>query len=354
MGRRIAIVVSADSGTELTGGRRDAMRVFSLLTDEETGCCDPGSPAPILDCGTRAQFHLAWYALLDRWNHQDQLLFYFSGHGVMKNGKYALAFGQAPAQQYKPFDHIAADLQFHDVRRAVLILDACHSGAAIKLGAKNAAADVPKLDQPLPDGVVVLASCRESEQSFEFEEGAGSVFTHLLTQGVRTGLGGKPTADNLIGPDDLMTYVNSRLCEPTFANYPQKPVYQVSSADRTVWIARNRSSPSAKAAAPASGRARSLDELQLLYERTERSRHPCLGSTLDCLDWDLIARYAQASKTPLGPSEPREAAARRLGLYSTLSENVLHNAAILCFARAPHALLPQGRALFIRGERRSA
>ncbi|HET9954744.1 MAG TPA: protein kinase [Polyangiaceae bacterium] len=354
MGRRLALVVSADSGSELSGGKRDAMRVFSVLADENLGACDPESPQPIAACSSRARFHEAWHSLLTNWNPQDQLLFYFSGHGVMKHGRYTLAFGAAPSQHYVPFDHLTSDLQAHGVRRAVVILDACHSGAALQAGAKGTDGELPI--QTLPAGIVVLTSCRSAEQSFEFEDGAGSVFTHLLTQGIRSGLGGKPTPDGLIGPDDLVEYINTRLAEPEYANYPQRPSYQVSSADRTVWIARNRSVAPAEARPKVATRAYSIEQLHLLYDRTEKTRHPCPGATLDCLDWDLVAQYAEASRTPLESTEStesRDQAARRLGLYSSLSDDVLHNAAVLCFARAPHALLQQGRALYLRGERSS-
>lgn len=354
MGRRIALVVSAASGAELTGGRRDAMRVYSVLTDEDLGCCDPASPTPVVECSTRAQFEAVWHELIANWEPADQLIFYFSGHGAMKNSKYALAFGAPPQQHYLPFDHIAADLQAHGVRRAVLILDACHSGAALQAGAKELPPEMPCIEQPLPEGVVVLASCRESELSFEFEDGAGSVFTHLFTRAIRSGLGGISTADDLIGPEDVMSYINASLGESAYKNYPQRPTYKVSQADRGVWIARNktpRHAPAPLAPAVPRSAAHSLDELRLLYDRTEKSRHPCSGSTLDCLDWELVSEYASAARTPLAAQERRDSAAGRLGLYSLLSEKTLHNAAVLCFAHAPHALLQQGRAIFIRGDR---
>lgn len=352
MPRRIALVVNADSGAALAAGRRDVFDVFSLLMDASLGGCDSKSPPPVADCASRAAFQEVWHTLLSTWDHQDQLLFYFSGHGVMRHGKYTLAFGAPPVpQQYLPFDNLVTDMQAHAVRRAVLILDACHSGAALKAGIKDGATEPPKLEQNLPDGIVVLASCRESEQSFELDGGTGSVFTSLVAEGIRSGLGGKATGDSLIGPDDLMDYINGRLLEAPYSHYPQRPTYQVSSADRTVWIARNRT-PATSKSEPL-GRAHTLDELQFLYERTERSRHPCLGSTLECLDWELIAQYAAAAGEPLQPGEPRESAARRLQLYSSLSDSLLHKAAVLCFARAPHLLLQQARSIFIQGDRAS-
>lgn len=351
MPRRIALVVNADSGAALAAGRRDVFDVFSLLMDASLGGCDSKSPPPVADCVSRAAFQEVWHTLLSAWDHQDQLLFYFSGHGVMRYGKYTLAFGAPPApQQYLPFDNLVTDMQAHAVRRAVLILDACHSGAALKAGVKDAATEPPKLEQNLPDGIVVLASCRESEQSFELEGGTGSVFTSLVAEGIRSGLGGKATGDSLIGPDDLMDYINGRLLEAPYSHYPQRPTYQVSSADRTVWIARNKT-PAAKSEPP--GRAHTLDELRLLYDLTEGSRHPCLGSTLECLDWELIAQYAAAAGVPLQSGEAHESAARRLQLFSSLSESLLHKAAVLCFARAPHLLLQQARSIFIQGDRAS-
>ena len=299
-----------------------------------------------MDCGSRSQFEAALQTVIRDWNHQDQLVLYYSGHGCMRNGKYVLMFGKAPTHEYLPFDNVASDLQTHGVKKAVLILDACHSGAAMAVGQKSASE--PRLEQDLPSGIVVLASCRKSESSFEFEEGRGSVFTHLLTQGIKSGLDGKPTPDGLIGPADIMTYMNDRLAEPEFADYPQSPTYQVSSADRAVWLARNP----ARAEEPASqsnAGARSIEELQLLYERTEASRRPCPGPTVEDLDWELIRQYADALDVPVRDDETHEDAARRLRLFCPFADTYLHNAAVLCFARQPHEFMPQARSVFVRG-----
>lgn len=349
MGRRFAFCVNAQAGAELTGGRVDAARVHTLLCDEELGHCDARSPPPLLDCETRGRFQDTLLSLIDGWKRQDQLLLYFSGHGRLRNDKYTLVFGQEPRQSYLPFDAVTADLQAYGVDRAIIILDACQSGAALRWGAKSIAALERSHLPELPQGIAVLASCRETESSYELDDGSGSVFTYLLTKGIRSGLDGQPTDDGLIGPGDIIDYINEMLRSDEFASYPQSPVFGIYSADRRLWLAHNRSIPPSEDLPP----TRTLDDLRLLYEMTEKSRWPCKGVTAEHLDADLVHAYAESFAAGSDGTEAGEPLARRLGLYSTIAESDLHQAAVLCFAAEPHRFIPQARAIFTVGAKTS-
>jgi serine/threonine-protein kinase len=350
MGRRLALVVHALSGDELSGGRVDANRIYTLLCDEELGGCDPASPALLLDCTSRGDFLDAMISLIQNWDHQDQLILYFSGHGCLKNNKYTLVFGDKPNETYLPFDSITADLQAHGVSRSIIILDACHSGAALKAGQKGAADLEPSVLPDLPQGIAVLASCRESESSYELDGGSGSVFTHLLNLGIRSGLGGKTTEDGFIGPGDIIEFVNTKLREKEFADYPQKPAFCVYAADRQVWLARNRTQPDEQVADTPPGASRTLEELRLLYEKMEKSRWPCPSASISDLDPELVRAYAHANRIDERGSGI-EGLAHTLKLYSSLADASLHTAAVLCFAESPHLHVPQARSMFTVGKR---
>ncbi len=293
--------------------------------------------------------------ILEDWHHLDQLILYFSGHGEIQHGMYSLIFGEEGARTSVPFGNVMTDIQAQGVTRAIVVLDACYSGAALKHGQKKLCRlDPPELHD-LPRGLVVITSSRATESSYELEDGSASVFTHLFCEGIRTGLGGRSTPDGYIGPEDIVGYVNNQLTMARYSSYPQSPAYGVDNADRQVWLAhdRFRRSGGPTEDQPASSKtSRTLDELRLLYEQTEASRHPCPGVTVEDLDLDAISEFAQhiGDNANIAHENVRDAAAR-LGLYSPISEGKLHLAAVLCFAREPHRFVPQARALFTVGDK---
>ena len=352
MGRRIALVVSALAGDELAAGRTDAGRIHSVLCDEDYGACDPARTRSVQDCPSKIAFQSTLEEVIGGWSSADQLVLYFSGHGRVKHGEYGLVFGEKHAETFLPFGALQAELKSQGVTRAILILDACHSGAALAQGQKSGDVPRPTLQQELPTGIVLLASCRAFQSSYEFDDGSGSVFTHLLIRGIKSGLGGRSTPDDLIGPDDIVEYVNERLGEPEFAKFRQEPVYSVSNAKRQVWLARNCSAEAAKdASGPEVDGARTYDELRHLYRTTAPSSHPCKGCSVDELEWDLVDAFARRTDEPL--EGEREEHARQLGRYSAIDDDYLHRAAVLCFTRAPHKHYPQARALFTVGDKAS-
>jgi len=239
MSSRIALVVNALTGPELSGGRADANNVFAVLNDRELGACAPNGPAPLRDCDSRATFQTKLDDVLKNWRTEDQLILYFSGHGVVRRGVYSLVFGKAPDESFLPFDAIRADLDANGVRRAILILDACQSGAVLQRGAKPWPDGAP-LKAELPAGVAVLASCRHSEHSWENDDGSGSVFTELLIEGIRSGLRGKATEDGKISTGDIINYVNDRLQHDDYRSYAQSAAYGINEAERPIWLALNR------------------------------------------------------------------------------------------------------------------
>ena len=94
MADRFAFVVNALSGPELKAGRSDADQIHSLLCDPDIGDCRTKGTSLLQDCASRSVFSDALMSVLQDWKRQDQLVFYFSGHGEIKHGTYTLLFGE--------------------------------------------------------------------------------------------------------------------------------------------------------------------------------------------------------------------------------------------------------------------
>ena len=131
--RRVAFVVSALSDEKLQGLKRDATRVYTALTDLEVGGCSD-SPSPLIGCQSQTDFNNVLYSIVKDWKITDQLIFYFSGHGFIRGTKYCLRLAKTNnvgIDDFILFDNFINNLKSFDVQNAILIIDACHSGAAI-------------------------------------------------------------------------------------------------------------------------------------------------------------------------------------------------------------------------------
>jgi tetratricopeptide (TPR) repeat protein len=352
--KRIALVIGALTGEELTAGNRDVARVYSLLTDPELGDCSSSSPKPILECATRDEFHKALASALEDWRGVDQLVLYFTGHGRVVGGTYCLQVGSA-VDDLLPFDNLLNDLRIRGVRRAILILDTCYSGAAAKVKSSRA---LPLLEEyQLPKGIAIVASSRASETSLELSDGSSSVFTHLFCLGIEKGLEGIGTSDGYITVEDIVNFVNSKLqSDSDYADYLQRPIYKVEEADSAIWISKNRSGirPGEDKTHP-KNTVSSLEELQFLYENTQPSKHPCPNATIQDLDWTLVEEFAQKVYPELAQDASKEVILSDLKLYSPIpyqGHPTLHKAAVLCFAQRPDLFYEQAKSVFVVGNPR--
>jgi hypothetical protein len=137
----------------------------------------------------------------------DDLLFYFTGHGFQVDGDLLLAcsednVNQSPRQGYF-VSHLMHQMASHGVASATVILDCCHAGLAL-------GAEVAK-------NVAILGSCDAEQRSVERER--STEFTRLVLQGLDGG-----AADMLgnITPMALYTYVAGALGWPD----GQTPVFK--------------------------------------------------------------------------------------------------------------------------------
>lgn len=116
----------------------------------------------------------------------DLLLFYFSGHGVAYEGESYLLPRDAKLAALRHTAVAMRDVreivEASPARAKVLVLDACHAGAAI---GKAGPAMTPEFIQRVfseAEGVAVLASCKQGQQSWEWRREGRSVFTHYLLE----------------------------------------------------------------------------------------------------------------------------------------------------------------------------
>ncbi|MCI5115765.1 MAG: LysM peptidoglycan-binding domain-containing protein [Candidatus Electrothrix sp. AW1] len=237
--RRIAVVVNSLTGEELKAGKRDASRIYTLFTDHKLGACSNESPAPLHDCKSRNDFWDFIEPIIENWQIRDQFIFYFSGHGMVRNGKYCLQIGTS--SQVLPFDGLMSDLDARGVQRAIIILDTCHSGAAIE-GNKNPDIFSTINNERIPKGIAVIASSRASQTSHEMRDGSASVFTDLLCTGIETGLEQQCTHNGLISIGDILGYITKKLeTDKRYSSFLQRPVCNINNFEQSIWIAKNKS-----------------------------------------------------------------------------------------------------------------
>jgi predicted HTH transcriptional regulator len=347
--KRIAFVVASLTGEDLKSPSRDAALIYEILTDTKLGMCDAASSSLVYKCNNRAEFQSEFLKVLKKWNSNNQLILYFSGHGEVKKGKqYCILMGTEPI----PFANIISDLQMEGVSRAILILDACRSGAALG-GVKNNEFTLFE-QKDIPQGIAIIASSKESQLSYELEDGSRSVFTHIFCEGIKTGLSGKTTPNDLICVGDIVDYIKKQLdTNSKYEAYIQRPVFDIDKSDNDIWIARNISTKDdieARQIEP--NNITSYDELRILYEQNTNGYHPCTVAKVDDLDLELIKQLSDAIIPNLYRGNNLEEVLEKLHLYSPILHNNkkhVHRSAVLCFHQQPQLIYGQARSIFVVG-----
>ena len=350
--RRIALTINTLTGGELTGGKHDVSHIFTILTNPQLGGCVPKDSKILLECGNHDEFRDFLIPVLEKWRIEDQLIFYFSGHGIIYRDIYCLKVGKSKSDVI-PFENIMNYLKIYPVHRAILILDTCYSGKAVGIKNTDEVSSNIHLNMIHKKGIAILASCRCCEVSQELPDGSSSVFTHLLCEGIESGLGGKATDNGLINVGDIIAYINETLnSDKKYMAFDQRPVFKVIEAEGDIWIAQNRSRTTKKVQSPIMPSIVSFDELKFLYEKTLPDLHPCENATINDLNWELVKKYSDAISPDIFQNNSKEKIISILGFLSNiphLGRHVLHKSAILCFCPHPERFYVQARSTFISG-----
>jgi uncharacterized caspase-like protein len=129
---------------------------------------------------------------------EDMLVFYFSGHGVLRNGVPLLVpydyDRNSPETSAISVDEIRTLLADTPARAKILILDACHAGPDIGLGNPQGkeATGLDSMPEGFLDrvfgqarGTAILSACVAKQQSWTYPDSGLSAFTHFLVHGLK-------------------------------------------------------------------------------------------------------------------------------------------------------------------------
>jgi WD40 repeat protein len=155
---------------------------------------------------------------------KDSVVLFLSGHGLQaREGEFYFATHEIDpstaaraAQTGLPWTFLQTTLAKVKAKRVLMFLDACHSGNA--LGGQGA--DSEALGEMLArrGGVLVFASSRGCEYSYELDEQQHGAFTAALNEGLGQGKADLEIAgarDGTITAEELLTYLRVRVPQLT-------------------------------------------------------------------------------------------------------------------------------------------
>jgi hypothetical protein len=136
---------------------------------------------------TRDNILVTLRAVANATETDDLLVFYYSGHGdddeqqsylvTLSGRRLALADTALPIVRVKQI------MEQSLARCKILILDACHSGADLGgKGPKSMSEEFIRRVFEESEGLVILASCKQGELSYEWRAREQSVFTHFFLE----------------------------------------------------------------------------------------------------------------------------------------------------------------------------
>jgi len=185
-------------------------------------------------------------SFFDGRRREDLLLLYFSGHGILDEGA-RLYFATTdtrvdrPRSTAVPASFVSELMNESRSRRQVLVLDCCNSGAFVR-GIK-AGGSIGTGERFEGRGRVVITASDALQYAFEQDrvegEGARSVFTHLLVDGLRSGAADLD-GDGLIALDELYEYVYGRVVDESPQQRPRKWAFDV---EGQIFVAKAEGAP---------------------------------------------------------------------------------------------------------------
>lgn len=136
---------------------------------------------------TRANILMTLKAVAENTEPDDLLLLYYSGHGDQEgNESYLVARDGRRlvlSDTGVSISRIKQIISDAPARAKVILLDACHSGADIGgKGPRPMSAEFIRRVFEEAEGMAVLASCKQGQLSYEWQESERSVFTHFMLE----------------------------------------------------------------------------------------------------------------------------------------------------------------------------
>lgn len=224
----LAVGVSAyrDPKHNLKFAAGDAQAFANLWEQQKSGALYQSvSVTRLTDAdATAPKIRAALFQILERATESDTVAIFLSGHGVqVGDAQYYFATHEIDpsararvAETALPWTVLQTTLAAVKARRVLLFLDACHSGNT--LGTQQA--ENERMAELLVKraGVMVFASSRGSEYSYELDEAKQGAFTAALVEAIRDGkadleVGGR--RDGLVTAEELLVYLRARVPQLT-------------------------------------------------------------------------------------------------------------------------------------------
>ncbi|MBA3073513.1 MAG: caspase family protein [Anaerolineae bacterium] len=211
MKRALVVGINDYPINPLTGCVNDANTIGTIL--ESNGDGSPNFSVKMMTSPssniTRASLREAIEQLFA--GDPEMVLFYFSGHGLLKNtGGYLVTTDVKKYDEGVSMDDVLNLANQSLAKNKVIILDCCHSGA---LGSPTLSGTT--LAQ-LSEGLSILTASRDFESAIEFN-GSG-IFTSLVEDALK---GGAADLRGNINPGSLYAYVDEAL-----GAWEQRPVFK--------------------------------------------------------------------------------------------------------------------------------
>lgn len=202
---------------------------------------------------TKENITTAFKSVIARARPEDVFLFYYAGHGTLDeehNEEYYLVptditklYGDPAQLQTKGIS--ATDLRnlLTQVKsqKQIILMDACHSGGALKtLGVRAAATDEKAIVQlARSSGVVMIASSGTKQFATEFDQLKHGVFTYALLEALD---GKADNGDKKITVNELKFYMEERVPELTkqYGGQAQYPTGYITGNDFPISIIGNK------------------------------------------------------------------------------------------------------------------
>lgn len=187
---------------------------------------------------TRANIFDALGRLQDATDEGDQVVFYFSGHGLGSrtgdDGAANLLLPvdarlNSPIRTSVAMDDVFVELEKIPASRRVVLVDACRNELAA--GAKGTGSSWGDTRYDLTEGTATLYSTAFGKFSYEDDEAGLGVFTRYLLQGLDGEADGQGDADGVVSVDELFEFVSGAVRDHTLEHSSgvQKPWYRVES-----------------------------------------------------------------------------------------------------------------------------
>lgn len=217
-----------------------AKEVFDLLTNPEYGGCDSQKSKLLTDelkeRLTAMDLYQAVRDILGSLEVGDQFIFYFSGHAELNaNNDLYLTTTEAD-KPFRGFDFafLVQNLRAHNITKAILVVDACHSEAMFKSLRNLQSGTV--FSGELPKGFGFISASGMYEKARQIPELKRTLFSYYFCEGIRNGI---KTEGDYITVTGLKEYINSK-AETNHRQFRQRVhTSSFGEGEQELWIAKN-------------------------------------------------------------------------------------------------------------------